>query len=143
MMEFTFEKSSWADKIEPSNKSGWYTYMNDVEGEKYFVITGKAKSLATESFSVDGISDIEILINGQYKFSGNIQVEETDRHGFSDSIKPLQESVIIVYASITDEAYKICKDAKVSIKIQSDTENAGFSLDEDKPYEYYTLLFNN
>lgn len=141
--EFTLEKSTWSDEIKPSDTNRAYSYKSDVDSEKYFVLKGTVKSIASDSFGFDDISDIEVLINGKYKFDGYIQIEESDRNGFTSSVKPLQESVILIYASVSDEAYRICENVKVDIKIQSDLENADWRFDEEKPYEYYTVLLNN
>lgn len=44
-MTITLHSSEWCDKILPSNTSGSYSYMDDNEGEKYFVIRGELKIL--------------------------------------------------------------------------------------------------
>lgn len=43
IMTITLHSSEWCDKILPSNTSGSYSYMDDNEGEKYFVIRGELK----------------------------------------------------------------------------------------------------
>lgn len=147
-LEITLESSEWVETIYPSDTSGGYSYYEDKTGEKYFVIKGKAKNLTSSAMDIEHMQESELLVNGTYKFTANIEAEDLDGRGFFDSIKPLQTLDIIVYASVSDEAYEICDSVKVKMLIWDDADEKENS---EYPYFYsdrhshgiYTLELNN
>lgn len=143
VMELTLESSEWLEEIRPSNASGFYTYYQDKEGEKYFVIRAKVKNIASEDLDVTYIDKSEIIINDTYKSDVFFESEEVDGSSFESDIKSLQTVNVIIYTSVSDEVYNICKKAKLTMNILSNSEDIGGFYDDDKAHETYTIEFNN
>lgn len=143
VMELTLESSQWVEEIKPSNTSGAYSYYKDKEGEKYFVIKGKAKNIAGENLDIRYANESQILINDTYKANVIIEAEETDGTSFYGNIKPLQTLNIIAYASVSDEAYNICENIKLTLNVLSDSTYITNFYDEDNPHETYNIEFTN
>lgn len=142
-MELTLESSEWVEEIKPSNTSGGYSYYENKDGEKYFVIKGKAKNIAGENLDIQYANESQILINDTYKATVNIEAEETDGTSFYGNIKPLQTLNIIAYASVSDEAYDICENVKLTLNVLSDSAYIRNFFDKDNPYETYSIEFSN
>ena len=143
VMELTLESSEWVEEIRPSNTSGAYSYYENKDGEKYFVIKGKAKNIAGENLDIQYANESQILINDTYKANVTIEAEETDGTSFYGDIKPLQTLNIIAYASISDEAYDICENIKLTLNVLSDSTYIRNFFDEDNPHETYSMEFKN
>lgn len=143
VMELTLESSEWVEEIKPSNTSGVYSYYENKDGEKYFVIKGKAKNIAGENLDIQYANESQILINDTYKANVTIEAEETDGTSFYGDIKPLQTLNIIAYASISDEAYDICENIKLTLNVLSDSTYIRNFYDEDNPHETYSIEFKN
>ncbi len=142
-MEFTVESSEWLEEIKPSNVSGVYSYYEDKDGEKYFVVRGKIKNLAGENLDIEYANESEILINDTYKANMNIESEEADGTSFYGTIKPLQTLSFVAYASVSDEVYSICEKTKVTFNLLSDASKVSFFYDDSNPHETYTIEFVN
>lgn len=143
VMELTLESSEWVEEIKPSNTSGLYSYYENKDGEKYFVIKGKAKNIAGENLDIQYVNESQIIINDKYTANVTIEAEETDGTSFYGDIKPLQTLNIIAYASISDEAYDICENIKLTLNVLSDSTYISNFYDEDNPHETYSIEFKN
>lgn len=143
LMEITLSESEWVDSITPSDKSGAYTYYEDQDGEKYFLIRGTLKNLGKEDLDIQWINESEVLINETYAFSGSMELESNDGTDFYGTAKPLQTLNLIIYASVSDEAYEICETIDVSMKILSDSEHVDYFYDDDFPHETLKISFSN
>jgi hypothetical protein len=141
LMEITITDSEWVETILPSNTSGMYSYYDDEDGEKYFVIRGKLKNNGSEDLDIQWINDSEIVLNGTYKFTANMELESNDGSDFYGSAKPLQTLNLLIYASVSDEAYEIWESIDVTMKILSDGEYANNFFDEDYPHEILNISF--
>ncbi len=143
VMELTLESSEWVDEIKPSNVSSYYSYYEDKEGEKYFVVRGKAKNLAGEDLNIRYVNESEITINGKYKATVEIDAEKSDGTSFYGAIKPLQTLNIIAYASVSDDVYNICENTNLTLNILSDSEYIKEFYGKESPHETYSIEFDN
>lgn len=143
IMTITLHSSEWCDKILPSNTSGSYSYMDDNEGEKYFVIRGELKNLASETLDIQYASKAQMTINEKYKFPVTLELEENDGKSFYGNAKPLQTLNLIVYASVSDELYEACENIQITMDIVNDESKLGFFYDEKYPHDSFTISFDN
>lgn len=141
LMEIELTKSEWVESILPSNTSEGYFYYDDIEGEKYFVIHGTVKNIGTENIEIRWISEAEVVLNDTYKFPATMELESIDGTDFNGSAKPLQTLNLIVYASVSDEAYEIYESVDVVMKILSDSENINNYFNEDFEHETFQIRF--
>lgn len=141
VMNITLISTEWCDKILPSNTSGAYSYMGDKENEKYFVIRGKIESLATENFDINYSNETELLINGKYKISAQMETEESDGTSFYGSIKPLQTLNFVIYASVSDTLYNQWENISVSMKIANNEEDLNGFFDSSTKYDSFNISF--
>ncbi len=141
LMEINFTGSEWAESITPSNTSGYYSYYEDQEGEKYFVVHGTLKNIGSETLDIQWMNESEVILNDTYKFPATMELESNDGTDFYGTAKPLQTLNLIVYASVTDEAYEICETADVIMNILSDQENINSFYDHDYNHETLKISF--
>lgn len=143
VMELTLEASEWLDEIKPSNTSGVYSYYEDKDGEKYFVVKGKIKNLSGGNLDIDYAHKSQILINDTYEANVTIKSEETDGTSFYGSIKPLQTLNVVIFASVSDELYNICENVELTLNMLSDSSRVNYYFDIDDPHETYVINFSN
>lgn len=141
LMEITFTGSEWVESITPSNTSGFYSYYEDQEGEKYFVVHGTLKNIGSENLDIQWINESEVILNDTYKFSATMELESNDGTDFYGTAKPLQTLNLVVYASVSDEAYEIYETADVIMNILSDQENINSFYDDDYNHETLKISF--
>ena len=143
VMELTLEGSDWVDEIKPSNTENGYSYYEDKPGEKYFVIKGKVKNIAGEDLDMDYINQSKIIVNDKYKANVEIQAEDSNGTSFYGEIKPLQTLNIIAYASLSDEAYDICKEVRCDIDIVNDSTHIKEFYSNNTPHDSFYIEFEN
>lgn len=143
VMELTIESSEWSDEIKPSNTSNFYTYYEDKEGEKYFVIKGKVKNVAGEDLDLDYVNQSKIIVNDTYKADVRFEAEESDGTSFYADVKPLQTLNFIAYASLSDEAYNICEKIRCDIDIVNDSAHMKEFFSNNTPHDSFYIEFEN
>jgi hypothetical protein len=141
IMEFTFTSAEWLDSIEPSDSEKAYSHIPESEGIKYFCLKGTFKNLATQKYSVDIKTDVNIIINDKYENEGTMKCETNKHDAFSGVPKPLETLNLICYAGISDELYNECKTVQVKIECMNDTENLDYHLNTDS-MTYNTYILN-
>ena len=87
------------------------------------------------------MNESEVILNDTYKFPATMELESNDGTDFYGTAKPLQTLNLIVYASVTDEAYEICETADVIMNILSDQENINSFYDHDYNHETLKISF--
>lgn len=124
VLDVTLEKCEWLDEILPSKakESDWYSSIEDIESEKYFVVRGKITNNAGKEIYLPNNSKCTLNVNGKYDVEGDLRVEETDGAGFDYNIKPLQTLNVILYISVSDEMYKQFESANVYISLVNSEE---------------------
>lgn len=143
IMTISLHNSEWCDKILPSNTSGTYSYMDDIGGEKYFVIRGELKNLASEAINIKYMSDAQMIINGKYKVPVTLELEESDGTSFYGNAKPLQTLNLIAYASVSDELYEACEDIQITINIINDESMINCFYDDNILHNSFIVSFDN
>lgn len=143
VMELTLESSEWTDEIKPSNTSDFYTYYEDKEGEKYFVIKGKVKNIAGEDLDLDYVNQSKIIVNDTYKADVRFEAEESDGTSFYADVKPLQTLNFVAYASLSDEAYNICEKIRCDLDIVNDSAHMKEFFSNNTPHDSFYIEFEN
>lgn len=143
VMELTIESSEWTDEIKPSNTSGFYSYYEDKEGEKYFVIKGKVKNIASEDLDLDYVNQSKIIVNDTYKADVRFEAEESDGTSFYADVKPLQTLNFVAYASLSDEVYNICEKIRCDLDIVNDSAYMNEFFSNNTPHDSFYIEFDN
>lgn len=143
VMVLTFESAGWADEIKPSDTSDFYSYYEDKEGEKYFVIRGKVKNIAGDDLDIGYANQSKIVVNDKYKADIRIEVEESDGTSFYGDVKPLQTLNIVAYASLSDEVFNICKNIRCEFDFLNDSAYINEFFDDDMPHDSFYIDFDN
>ncbi|MDY3971132.1 MAG: hypothetical protein SOZ28_00230 [Clostridia bacterium] len=142
IMTITLFSSEWCEELLPSNTSGGYSYMKDVEGEKFFVVHGELKNLAGQTLDVKYAGEARIVVNGKYKLTATMELEENDGKSFYGNAKPLQTLPLVIYTSVSDELYETCKDIQLSMDLVNDEEKIGYFYDESYSHDSFQISFN-
>ena len=139
IMSITFISSEWCDEIKPSNTSSVYSYYQDVDGEKFFLIHGNIKNLAGMNLDIQYASKGELLINGKYKIPVVLETEEADGTSFYGTVKPLQTLPLIVYASVSDELFGVWETIQLTLHICNDESQLGFFFQDETPHDSFVF----
>lgn len=146
MFEIKIEKSEWKEDIKPSNTSGRYFPIEEVEGEKYFIVWAEVKNISSVEIDLYNGHDngkCSAFINGKYNLEGKVETEETDGTGFYGTIKPLQKARVAFYVSVPDEMYDSFETAEVYISlVNNESAIDNFSATEGD-YDTFALSFKN
>ena len=70
-----------------------------------------------------------------------MELESNDGTDFYGSAKPLQTLNLIIYASVSDEAYEICETVDLTMNILSDPEYVNNFYDDDYQHETLKISF--
>ncbi len=141
LMEITLTESEWVESLTPSNTGGYYSYYEDQEGEKYFVIRGTLKNIGSEDLDIKWMSESEVVLNDTYKFNASMELESNDGTDFYGSAKPLQTLNLVVYASVSDEAYSIYDTVDVTMSILNSAEDINSFYYDDLQHETLKISF--
>ena len=142
VMSITLLSSEWCDEIKPSNTNGVYSYFKDVDGEKFFVVHGELKNLASKTLDITYAGKAEILINEKYTLSATMELEEPEGNSFYGDAKPLQTLPLIIYCSVSDELYESYNTIKLTLDLVSDDDKVEFFYNDDYPHESFVISFD-
>lgn len=143
ILDVTLTGAEWCDSIMPPDTSGFYSYYEDKEGERYFVVHGTITSHASDSINIKWCSNASALINDKYNFSATMEFEDLDGRGFGEEIRPLQTRGFILYASISDEVYSISETVQIKFELPNTEELFEYFYDEDNPNTQYWITFSD
>lgn len=143
MFEIELNNAKWSEKILPSNTTGAYSYHDDNEGEKYFVIRGKFKNLSSKDVDIQYSGEVKMIINGKYEVNATMELEKNDGTSFYGNAKPLQTLNLIIFSSVSDELYSACNDIQVNIDIVNDEEKLNYYYQSDYPHDSFVITFDN
>ncbi len=136
LFEFKVEKIEWKDKFEYLSTSNYTHEKDDIEGEKYFIVKVKVKNISgSEIDMVNYNSKCSAIFNGKYNQKADIKVEKSDNF----KIKPLQETNVIYYISVTDELYKDFNKADVFLSFVNKEEKIDSWDNADSNYDSFSL----
>ena len=141
-MSVTLTSTEWCEEIKPSKTSGIYSYYEDKNGEKYFVIHGSLKNLSSKELDAKYSGKAVLTINNKYNQDAIMVTEDVDGNSFYDPVKPLQTRPLYIFCSISDELFNECKTIELSLNLVSDDAKIGYFYTEDTPHESFTISFN-
>lgn len=139
--EFQLDSVEWNDKMLPSNVSGTYSYMEDIDDEKYIIIRGTFKNKAGESKNLPDNVKVQFIFNGKYKYHGSLVTEEDNGTGFNSlySTKPLKKETIVLYASVPDEIADNWEEGGLQFGFNGNLSSSFFGNDLEKMENRYEL----
>lgn len=141
LMEITLKEAEWTEEIMPSNTKGYYSYYEDKDGEKYFVIYGELKNFGSDALDTKWINESKLLINENYGFNVSMELEDNEGNNFYGVAKPLQTLKLIIYSSVSDEAYEIWETIDLEMKILSDDKYIDGFFDDRYAHEIIKMRF--
>ncbi len=133
-VEMTVNGASYSDELYPTDLNGEYLYLQDVENEKFFYLSGTLKNIGTGEYSA-GEAKAEITFDGEHKYEAQVIVDQGQSFT-GTNIKLLYSVKIYICASVPDEmidTYETC-----SIRFAFDDNfksQSGYGL-EDFPHKY-------
>ena len=76
--EFNILSSSFSKNIEPTNPTGYYTYLEGKdETQKYFELTVNVKNLSTSAVKQDSLMSVKILYDNNYQYNCSLVTEKS------------------------------------------------------------------
>ena len=94
--EFNILSSSFSKNIEPTNPTGYYTYLEGKdETQKYFELTVNVKNLSTSAVKQDSLMSVKILYDNNYQYNCSLVTEKASGNELENfpnlySIEPLK-----------------------------------------------------
>lgn len=94
--EFNILSSSFSKNIEPTNPTGYYTYLEGKdETQKYFELTVNVKNLSTSAVKQDSLMSVKILYDNNYQYNCSLVTEKSSGNELETfpnlySIEPLK-----------------------------------------------------
>ena len=94
--EFNILSSSFSKNIEPTNPTGYYTYLEGKdETQKYFELTVNVKNLSTSAVKQDSLMSVKILYDNNYQYNCSLVTEKASGNELETfpnlySIEPLK-----------------------------------------------------
>ena len=142
--EFTLTGSEWTEEISPSNTDDYYSYYEDEEGAKYFVVRGTFKNLSGIEHQLTYAGEVKLVINDKFNIPARMELEDKDGTGFFGTAKSLQTLNMIIYASVSDEVYDACEKVQVNLELMNQEEDLEyFYYAEDHSHDKFTITFEN
>lgn len=144
MFEVKIEKSEWKEKIEPSDTTDYYSYIDDVNGEKFFIVWANVKNLSSQEIDLKYQNGkCSAFINGKYNLDGNIIIEGTEKKDFYGTIKPLQEARVAFYVSVPDEMYDNFESAEMYLGFVNNEKAIDNYDATDDDFNNYVIALKN
>lgn len=134
IIEFTPEKGRWEGIIHPS-KSSSMSYSHTIEeGEMPYLFTGTLKYLGNKETTLDRLIDAVIIINDQYEFDAEVEIETKDGTDFDWSIQPLQERLCYIHAGIPYEIYDVFEYCTIKFSVSKSEDGVANVQYDDHIY---------
>lgn len=138
--EFQFDRIEWTEVIKPSDTSSAYSYYSDTEGEIYLAVWGTAKNTSGETVNIDYGTKVEFVFNDKYRYSGSIEAEGRDKDDFfGSSMKPLQSSTMVMYASVPNEVKDNYQNCAITLGMNENMKSVSIYDDFDELERVFTL----
>lgn len=123
-LQYTFVKSKFSKKIEPSKPDSYYSYY-EVKGTGNILLSVQTdiKNLTSTEFNGKNIPKATIIYDNKYEYSCNIIVEEDDGSDLEGydwymNIQPLKSRKFYYYVEIPKEFEKDEKSLALRITLQ-------------------------
>lgn len=123
-LQYTFVKSKFSKKIEPSNPDSYYSYY-EAKGTGNILLSVQTdiKNLTSTEFNGKNIPKATIIYDNKYEYSCNIIVEEDDGSDLEGydwymNIQPLKSKKFYYYVEIPKEFEKDEKSLALRITLQ-------------------------
>ena len=113
--EFNILSSSFSKNIEPTNPTGYYTYLEGKdETQKYFELTVNVKNLSTSAVKQDSLMSVKILYDNNYQYNCSLVTEKASGNELETfpnlySIEPLKS---LKYRCVVEVPKEIETDGK-------------------------------
>lgn len=129
ILELTLAQGGFYEEIYPSNgtQANSYALLDDkleaFDGESILGIFGSIKNLSSKELEIDESTEISILIDGEYQYSGEIRLESEDGSYFLESYEGLQpkaERNCVLISRVGKEVAAEASEIQVSIIIKKE-----------------------
>lgn len=123
-LQYTFVKSKFSKKIEPSKPDSYYSYYEAKgAGNILLLVQTDIKNLTSTEFNGKNIPKATIIYDNKYEYSCNIIVEEDDGSNLEGydwymNIQPLKSKKFYYYVEIPKEFEKDEKSLALRITLQ-------------------------
>lgn len=125
-----------SDTILPTDTSSVYSYISDVENEKYFFIKGTIKNLSGSTYDVEDMV-IQMVFDNKYTYNGSLSACAYTNDFFGENVKPLGKVEYYIHSSVPDELIESYKNCTISFAFKTDFAGSKYSLDLDEcEYKY-------
>lgn len=135
----TFDAASWSDTIMPTDTSGFYSYMSDIDGESYFWLRGTLKNTAGSAYNVSNMV-AKITFDEKYTYNAWLIAEDdgTDFYGYL--VNPLSSVTYYIYSSIPDELKTMYSSCQVRFGFSETFSGSSYDSFEECSYRYVMSL---
>lgn len=134
-LKMTIDNISIEDEIYPSDTSGAYMYISDVDGSQYVCLRGVITNLSSSDLDSQYFMS-KVIINDEYSYNAELCIGSSPNAVSDYALEPLGSANYYLYASVPDTAVNIMEKGTISLAF-----NDGFAC-SDGNYSYtYTIDF--
>lgn len=134
-LKMTIDNISIEDEIYPSDTSGAYMYIPDVDGSQYVCLRGVITNLSSSDLDSRYFMS-KVIINDEYSYNAELCIGSSPNAVSDYALEPLGSAHYYLYASVPDTAVNIMEKGTISLAF-----NDGFAR-SDGNYSYtYTIDF--
>lgn len=125
--EFNIKGTSFSRKIEPTNPTGYYTYLDTKDdSQKYFEITMNVKNLNSSAVKQDSLLSVKVKYDNNYEYNCSLVTEDAKGNELETfpnlySIEPLKSLKYRFVAEMPKEAEDDGKPLQVIISVNGNT----------------------
>ena len=131
----TFEDIGISDELYPADTSSSYLYFEKESGYKYVFLKGRIKNTGSEDIDSRYVRG-SILINGVYDYATEMTIMANPSSITDFAIRPFEEAMYYVYASIPEEAVTVKTDGLIHLSF-----NDGFKSGNTPAQYNYEFVF--
>lgn len=132
---FTLTGAEWADAVYPPDTSYVYSYISEKEGSTYLVVHGTLENRYSKSVDFSRATRFRVKINGEYEFSGSVELADISGDDFyAYDVDPLETVNVYLVADIPDKMVEQCQSIQCDWLFGNGLER--ISSDEDVATKY-------
>ncbi len=103
-VEITIDGASSGDEIKPDNPQRVYSYLPDVDDEKYVYLYGTIKNVGGDQYEFADNIYVQFTFDDKYNYAGNITADEGGDFSYIYAhLDPLKSEKFYITASIPNE----------------------------------------